>query len=135
MLQDMADAASRAAAMDTLERLLAQPHLWAQQQPSLNPGQDGDAAASFGGGSWAAAVSELAAKARECHDACVVADLHTQMHLNHHPAKLRIYGVRAPCAAAVTSCLASTALHRQRTRVQLQFTAHETEPSLLNDSV
>ena len=66
MLQDMADATSRAAAVDTLERLLAQPHLWARQLPALNPGQDGDAAALFGGGGgWAAAVSELAAKVCE----------------------------------------------------------------------
>ena len=62
--QDMADAASRAAAVGTLERLLAQPHLWAQQQLAPSPGQDGEAAASFGGSGWAESVAELAAKAR-----------------------------------------------------------------------
>ena len=77
MLQDMADAASRAAAVDTLERLLAQPDLWAQQQTVPSPWQDGDGTASFGGGGWADAVAELAAKARQCYDASVVAHTHT----------------------------------------------------------
>lgn len=61
VLQDMADAAGRAAASDILARLLAQPELWATGSTDESGSNDGGAAA-FGGGAWAGALAELAAK-------------------------------------------------------------------------
>jgi len=62
LMQDMADAAGRAAAADVLSSLLRCPGLW-------GPAADGAAAeaagvGAFDGGAWGEALSELAAKAR-----------------------------------------------------------------------
>lgn len=65
-VQDMVDAAGRAAAADIIAQLLAKPDLWVDMGSS--PGGSDAAAVSFGGSAWAGALAELAAKVQTPED-------------------------------------------------------------------
>ena len=106
----MADAAGRAAAMGTLEQLLAQPDLWAEQPQSLDPSQDGVTAASFGGSTWAAAMAQLAAKACTYHRMQILERLCEAALLSVHASLTSCTGTPQTSAPAVSCCASTSAV-------------------------